>query len=72
MELILAAIIFIVTIFFIIIGIIDRAVVAVLGAISMVLFGIVTEIEAFHLIDWNIIGILFGIWIIAIYFRDFS
>ncbi len=69
MELILAAIIFIVTIFFIIIGIIDRAIVAVLGAISMVLFGIVTEIEAFHLIDWNIIGILFGIWIIAIYFN---
>lgn len=65
----LAAIIFVATIFFIIIGVIDRAIVAVFGAVLMILFGVVSEVEAFYLVDWNIIGILFGIWIIATYFN---
>jgi Na+/H+ antiporter NhaD/arsenite permease-like protein len=34
----------------------------------MVLSGVMTETEAFMFVDWNVIAILFGIWIIAAYF----
>ena len=69
MELILATIIFLATIFLIIVGIIDRSVIAIFGAIVMILTGILSETEAFFAVDWNIIALLIGIWIIATYFN---
>jgi Na+/H+ antiporter NhaD/arsenite permease-like protein len=69
LEAIIAAIIFLVTIFFVVTGIIDRAVAAITGAILMVLFGVMDEATAFFSVDWNIIALLIGIWIIATYFN---
>ena len=69
MEVIIAAIIFLGTIFFIVTGIIDRAIAAITGAILMVLFGVMDETTAFFSVDWNIITLLIGIWIIATYFN---
>jgi len=34
----------------------------------MVITGVMTESEAFSFVDWNVIAILFGIWVIAAYF----
>ena len=65
---IIALSIFLVTIAFIIWGKIDRAVVGIIGVVLMVLLGVMGEMEAFLFVDWNIIAILFGVWIIAAYF----
>jgi Na+/H+ antiporter NhaD/arsenite permease-like protein len=46
----------------------DRAAVGLIGAVLMVMFGTMTETEAFNFVDWNVIAILFSIWIIASYF----
>jgi len=64
----IALIVFLITIGMIIWGKVDRAVIGIAGAVLMVLLGVMKETEAFMLVDWNIIAILFGIWIIAIYF----
>ncbi len=63
-----AIIIFLATIAVIILGVIDRAVAAFFGVILMIIFGVMNEIQAFTFVDWNVIGILFGIWVIAGYF----
>ena len=63
-----AVIIFFVTIAIIISGIIDRTVVAFFGVILMIIFGVMDEVQAFMFVDWNVICILIGIWIIAGYF----
>ena len=63
-----ALIIFLVTIGLIIWGKIDRAVIGIIGVAIMVLSGVMDETEAFWFVDWNIIAILFGIWVIASYF----
>ena len=60
--------IFLITIGMIIWGKIDRAVIGIVGVAVMVLSGVMTETEAFLFVDWNVIAILLGIWIIAIYF----
>lgn len=49
-------------------GWIDRALTALLGVALMVWVGVVTEEEAFLLVDWNVMAILISIWIIAGYF----
>jgi len=64
----IALIVFLITIGMIIWGKVDRAVIGIAGAVLMVLLGVMKETEAFMFIDWNVIAILFGIWIIAIYF----
>ncbi|MHC1590441.1 MAG: SLC13 family permease [Candidatus Hecatellaceae archaeon] len=69
-EQLLALAIFLATIAFIIWGVIDRAITAFIGAILMVLLGVISEVEAFYAVDWNVIGILVGIWIIAGYFGE--
>lgn len=46
----------------------DRTVVGLVGAVLMVAWGVMSEVEAFSFVDWNIIEILFSIWIIATYF----
>jgi len=65
-----ALIIFLVTIGLIIWGKVDRAAIGIIGVLVMVLFGVMTAEEAFMFVDWNVIAILFGIWIIATYFGE--
>jgi Na+/H+ antiporter NhaD/arsenite permease-like protein len=64
----LALAIFFAAIIVIIGGWIDRALTALLGVALMVWAGVVTEQEAFLLVDWNVMAILISIWIIAGYF----
>ncbi|MDZ4230500.1 MAG: SLC13 family permease, partial [Dehalococcoidales bacterium] len=63
-------VIFLVTIGLIIWGKWDRTVVGIIGVVLMVMVGTMAETEAFGFVDWNIIAILFSIWIIAAYFSD--
>jgi Na+/H+ antiporter NhaD/arsenite permease-like protein len=63
-----ALVIFLATIGMIIWGKLDRAVVGLLGMVLMVLVGVMDESEAFLFVDWNVIAILFSVWIIAAYF----
>lgn len=64
----IALIVFVVTIGLIIWGKLDSTVVGLAGVALMVLLGVMSESQAFYFVDWNVIAILFGIWIIAIYF----
>jgi Na+/H+ antiporter NhaD/arsenite permease-like protein len=70
MELIqiIASIIFLGSIVLVITGWIDTVIAAMLGIIAMILFGVMTEVQAFQFVDWNVILILLSIWIISGYF----
>ena len=61
-------IIFVVTVFLIIVRWIDSVIAAMLGVLVMVMLGAMTEVEAFGYVDWNVIIILTSIWLIAGYF----
>jgi Na+/H+ antiporter NhaD/arsenite permease-like protein len=61
-------IVFLITIFLVIVRWIDSVVAAMLGVIVMIMLGTMTEVEAFQSIDWNVITILVSIWLIAGYF----
>ena len=63
-----ALIIFLAAVGMIIWGRLDRTVVGIIGVALMVLFGVMKADEGFMFVDWNVIAILFGIWIIASYF----
>jgi len=63
----IALVIFIVTIGFIIWGVIDRSLVALLGALLLGLMGILSLEEAVHYVDWDVVSILLGMWILAEY-----
>jgi Na+/H+ antiporter NhaD/arsenite permease-like protein len=65
---IVASVIFLGSIVLVITGWIDSVIAALLGVILMILFGLMTEVQAFQFVDWNVILILFGIWIISGYF----
>ena len=65
---ILTAAIFAVTILFVIIRKIDTVVAALLGVIAMVIAGGMTEVQAFQMVDWNVMMILISVWLIAGYF----
>ncbi|MEW6674098.1 MAG: SLC13 family permease [Thermodesulfobacteriota bacterium] len=62
-----AIIIFLISITLVITGIIDTVIAAFLGVFAMIAFGVMTDLEAFKIVDWNVIFILIGIWIIATY-----
>ncbi len=64
----IALIIFLLAIGLIIWGKLDRTVIGIIGVALMILFGVMNETEAFMFVDWNVIAILFSIWIIAGYF----
>jgi Na+/H+ antiporter NhaD/arsenite permease-like protein len=66
-AMIASVLIFFVAVIFVITGIIDTVVAAFLGVIAMIAFGVMTDIEAFQVVDWNVIFILIGIWAIALY-----
>lgn len=61
-------IVFAFTILLVITNWIDSTLAALIGVAIMCWAGIMTETEAFKLVDWNVMAILVGIWIIAGYF----
>jgi len=63
-----ALIIFAITIVVVIANVVDGAIAALLGVAVMVWFGVMTDVDAFGLVDWNVMAILVSIWIIAGYF----
>ncbi len=63
-----ALIIFLVTITFVIAGWIDSVLAALIGVAAMILCGLMTDLEAFQTVDWNLIVILLSIWIISGFF----
>jgi Na+/H+ antiporter NhaD/arsenite permease-like protein len=60
--------IFAVTILVVITGVIDSSVAALLGVLVMVWTDVMSEVEAFLAVDWNVIAILVSVWVIAGYF----
>jgi len=61
-------IVFGLTILAVITNVVDATLAALLGVAVMAWIGIMTEAEAFGYVDWNVMAILVGIWIIAGYF----
>lgn len=64
----IAIVIFLGAIFLVITGWIDSVLAALLGIVLMVLLGIMSDVQAFQMVDWNVIVILLSIWIISGYF----
>lgn len=62
---IVSIIIFCISIVLVVTGLIDTVIAAFLGVTAMIAFGVMTDVEAFQVVDWNVIFILIGIWIIA-------
>jgi len=65
---ILTLFVFGVTILIVITNWIDSTLAALIGVAVMCWLGIMTETDAFKYVDWNVMAILVGIWIIAGYF----
>lgn len=63
-----ASVIFIASIILVITGWIDSVLAALLGILFMVFFGVMTDVQAFQIVDWNVIVILLSIWIISGFF----
>jgi Na+/H+ antiporter NhaD/arsenite permease-like protein len=61
-------IVFGLTILAVITNVIDSTLAALLGVAAMCWLGIMTESDAFSYVDWNVMAILIGVWIIAGYF----
>lgn len=64
----IALAIFAITILAVITNVVDGAVAALVGVAAMIWVGVMTEVEAFQLVDWNVMAILVSIWVIAGYF----
>src|SRR5688500_4813434 len=64
----LTLIVFGLTILAVITNVIDSTLAALIGVAVMCWLGIMTEEDAFKFVDWNVMAILVGIWIIAGYF----
>lgn len=60
--------IFAVTIIVVITNVIDSTLAALIGVAVMVWLGVMSEADAFGYVDWNVMAILLGVWIIAGYF----
>ncbi len=67
----LSTLIFLITVLLIVLRIIDEPVAGLLGSVLMIIFikGFTPE-RAFNYIDWDVIGILLGMWIIAGYMTE--
>lgn len=63
-----ALVIFLATILVVITGALETTAAALLGVAVMVWAGVMTEVEAFQYVDWNVMAILLSIWTIAGYF----
>jgi len=64
---VISIVIFLLSIILVITGIIDTVIAAFLGVVAMIAFGVMTDLQAFQVVDWNVIFILIGIWVIATY-----
>jgi Na+/H+ antiporter NhaD/arsenite permease-like protein len=64
----LAIVVFVITIVAVISNVIDSTVAALIGVVVMIWFGVMTDVDAFGLVDWNVMAILVSVWIIASYF----
>ena len=64
----LTLIVFGLTILAVITNVIDSTLAALIGVALMCWLGIMTEADAFKSVDWNVMAILLGVWIIAGYF----
>jgi len=62
-----ALILFLVIIGLMIWGPIERALIGGVGVVLMIIIGVITPYEAFKLVDWNILAILAGLWIVSSY-----
>lgn len=60
--------IFAITIVVVITNWIDSTLAALLGVAAMCWVGVMSETDAFKYVDWNVMAILIGIWVIAGYF----
>jgi Na+/H+ antiporter NhaD/arsenite permease-like protein len=60
--------VFVITIIAVVTNVIDSTAAALVGVAVMVWMGVMSEIDAFKLVDWNVMAILVGVWIIAGYF----
>ncbi len=63
-----AGTIFLASIILVITGWIDSVLAAMLGILMMIFVGVYSDIDAFKIVDWNVIAILLSIWIISGYF----
>lgn len=64
----LTLIIFALTIVAVITNVIDATLAALIGVGAMCWLGVMSETDAFKFVDWNVMAILVGIWIIAGHF----
>ncbi len=64
----LAIAVFAITIVAVISNVVDSTVAALIGVVVMVWIGVMTDVDAFGLVDWNVMAILVSVWIIASYF----
>lgn len=64
----LTLIVFALTIVVVITNVIDATLAALIGVAVMCWMGIMSETDAFKFVDWNVMAILVGIWIIAGHF----
>ncbi|HEY6510834.1 MAG TPA: SLC13 family permease [Burkholderiaceae bacterium] len=60
--------IFAITIVVVISNVVDSTVAALIGVTVMIWIGVMTEVDAFGLVDWNVMAILVSVWTIASYF----
>jgi Na+/H+ antiporter NhaD/arsenite permease-like protein len=60
--------IFAITIVVVIANVVDSTVAALIGVIVMIWVGVMTDVDAFSLVDWNVMAILVSVWTIAAYF----
>jgi Na+/H+ antiporter NhaD/arsenite permease-like protein len=60
--------VFVLTIGVIIGNAIDSTVAALIGAVIMIWIGVMSDVDAFGLVDWNVMAILISVWVIASYF----
>jgi Na+/H+ antiporter NhaD/arsenite permease-like protein len=63
----IAAIIFSITVAAIVLRVVDESVAGLTGLIAMIVFTKYGPLEAFRIIDWNVIAILLGMWVITGY-----
>jgi Na+/H+ antiporter NhaD/arsenite permease-like protein len=60
--------VFVITIVVVISNVIDGTVAALIGVAVMIWTGVMTEVDAFGFVDWNVMAILVSVWVIAGYF----
>lgn len=61
----LAIAIFAVTIVVVIWNVVDSTVAALIGVSVMIWIGVMTDVDAFGRVDWNVMAILVSVWTIA-------